>query len=122
MSLYLTIFPLSGPEDLTKTSVFPKTQLEFDQDYEILGQLTDTLDGETTIKARPIPPQLWVDIYEEKGRRRIREDRYDEELTFVYAYQLKKLKMPEGASHYAKAVKAFIDALPDDVPIILWWL
>ena len=104
------------------TSVLCHDRLSFDRDYKIFGQLTDCGEGnKPTIKTSAIPPQMWVETYEDEGIKRRRDDKYGTELTFVYAEHLKKLKVANGASPKNKAIKAFIEALPDDTPIILLW-
>lgn len=122
MGLCLTLLVLKEPRQLTKTSVLCLERVNLDQDYAILGQLAQCRGHlKPTIQANPIPPQMWVETYEEEGVRRTRTDNYGTELTFVYAQQLKRLKMPGDASPKNKAVKAFVDALPNETPIILWW-
>ncbi len=64
---------------------------------------------------------MWVETYEDEGIERHRDDKYGTELTFVYAEQLKSLKVENGASPKNRAIKVFIEALPDDTPIILLW-
>ncbi len=131
MSLDLTLLPMREPQKLSETSVLCYDRLAFDQDYRIFGQLIDLsyrrqgeqddIPASPTIKVTPIPPQMWVEIYEDGGVERTREDMYDNGLTFVYAEQLKKLKIPDNSSPKNKAIKTFIDALPDNTPIILQW-
>jgi len=60
-------------------------------------------------------------MYEESGLKRTREDNVGAELTFVYAKDFKKLNWPEANFSRNLAIKAFIEALPEDTPIILWW-
>lgn len=131
MSLELILLPLQGPEEVDKGSVLCFEQLKLDQDYRIFGQLTDMssyrdggdddIPAKPTIKVNPLPPQMWMETYGDEGIKRTREDLYGEELTFVYAQQLKKLRMPRDSSPKNKAVKAFVDLLPDNTPIILEW-
>ena len=122
MGLDLTLLPLRGPREMGDTSVLCHDRLSFDRDYEIFGQLTDVGEGnKPMIKANPIPPQMWVETYEDEGIKRRRDDEYGTELTFVYAQQLKKLGVADEASPKNKAIKAFVEALPDDTPIILLW-
>ncbi len=131
MALDLTLIPLRGPKELGLTLVVCSDSLAFDRDYEVFGQLRDLsnyrrhgLDNipvRPTIKVIPIPSQMWIDIYWDGGIKKMREDGRGDELTFVYAEQLKKLKVPDDASPKNKAIKAFIDALPNDTPIILQW-
>ncbi len=122
MGLDLTLLPLRGPQQMGDISVLCHDRLSFDQSYEIFGQLTNVGEGnKPTIKADPIPPQMWVETYEVEGIRRRRDDKYGAELTFVYAERLKKLKVTDDASPKNKAIKAFVEALPDDTPVILLW-
>lgn len=118
----LTLLPLKGPRQMAEVSVLCYDRLSFDRDEEIFDQLIDVGRGnKPTIKTSPIPPQMWVETYEDYGIKRRRDDKYGIELTFVYAEQLKKLKIGKDANAKNKAIKAFIDALPDDTPIILLW-
>ena len=122
MGVDLTLLPLKGARQIGDESVICIDCLNFDQDYEIFGQIEGFDRGGTqTIKPIPIPPQLWVITYEEEGIKRQRDDKYGKELTFVFAKALKKLKVGDDASPKNKAIKAFVDALPNDTPIILFW-
>lgn len=125
MGLDLTLLPLREAREIGSESVLCYNRLGFDRDYRIFGQLTGCGEHggkiKPTIKTNPIPPQMWVETYEDEGIERTREDKYDTELTFVYAKQLKKLKIEDNASPRNKAIKAFINALPDDTPVILQW-
>ena len=122
MGLDLTLLPLKGPRQMTDALVFCYDRLVFDRDYQIFSQLTDMGEGnKPTIKVNSIPPQMWVETCEGEGITRRRDDKYGTELTFVYAVRLKKLQVRDDASSKNKAIKAFIDALPDDVPFILLW-
>lgn len=130
MSLNLELLILRGPQDLQEMFVVRYDLVTPDEDYNIYGQLTDMRtrrekeEGtpETpSIGVQPIPPQMWVGIYEDEGLERTREDRFGKVLTFVYAQQFKKLELHDNVSPRMKAIKAFLDALPDDTPIILYW-
>ena len=122
MGMNLTLLPLRGPQELNEISVLCYDRLSLDSDNDIFGQLVDLGEGnKPTINTNPIPPQMWVRVFEEGGIEKTREDGYGTVLTFVYAQQLKKLKVPDDASPKNKAIKAFVDALPNDTPIILQW-
>jgi len=121
MGLDLTLLPLRDPREVGEVSVLAYNRLSFDRDSELFGQITDIDGSEPTIKPLAIPPQMWVTTYEDEGLDRTRTDKYGTELTFVYAKELKKLKLPEDVSARNRAIKAFVDALPNDTPIILWW-
>lgn len=127
MSLDLTILlPSHGPRAMGDSRAFCRERLNLDGDYRIFSQIMDMSSwgpdfSKPTIKAIPIPPQLWIEVYEETGIEKTREDRHGMELTFVYAKNLRKLSVPDDTSPKNKAIKAFIDALPEDMPIILYW-
>lgn len=126
MSYTLTFFPLlEGPRVLTETSVFCQTQLIPGQNYEIYAQIDELnfLDPSVKIivKTQPIPAQLWVNMYEEAGIERTRENAQGAELHFAYAQALKKLALPEDAHWRTKAVMAYVNSLPNDIPVLLYF-
>ncbi len=122
MGLDLTLLPLSGPRQLGETFVLCYDRLTFDRDYDIFGQLTDLGKGnKPTINANSIPSQMWVEMYEDDGIKKRRTDKYGTGLTFVWAQELKRLKVAGDASPKNKGIKAFVGALPDDTPVILLW-
>lgn len=127
MSLDLVLYFLSGPDALLNRSVPCCDQLRFDQDYRIFGQIKDLssysrsdIPAKPTIKVNPVPRLLLI-FHEEDGSRRIRSDMYGELLTYAYAKDLRELEMPADSSPRNKAIKAFVDALPENTPIILFW-
>ncbi len=122
MGLDLILLPLRGLKELKETSVFCYDRLEFDRDSKIFCQLIDLGEGaKPTIRTKLIPTRMWITVLTEGGTWRTREDAYGDKLTFVCAKKLRELKMPDNASPKNKAIKAFIDALPENTPIILWW-
>src|SRR3989338_1619002 len=103
MGLGLTLLPLRGPQQMGDVSVLCHDRLSFDQDYEIFGQLSDVGEGnKPTIKANPIPPQMWVETYEDEGIERHRDDKYGTELTVVYPRRPKKQKGAGGGGPQKK--------------------
>ncbi len=121
MGLDLTILPMHGPQEMGEVSILTYNLLKFDRDHDIFGQIIELDDSEPTIKPLAIPPQMWIKTYGDEGIEHTRTDKYGIELTFVYAEELKKLNLPKNVSAYNQAIKSFIDALPNDTPIILWW-
>jgi hypothetical protein len=121
MGLNLTLLPLQNPRELVEVSVSTYNRLRFDRDYSLFGQIININKSKPIIKPLAIPPQLWVEIYEDEGLNRTRTNNYDNGLTFVYAYELKKLKLSKNVSAINRAIMAFVRKLPDDTPIILWW-
>lgn len=104
-------------------SVTGYDRLSLERDHEVFGQITGCPRGENsvTIPVHPLPPGVDVWTYHDEGIEKSREDRYGVELTFAYAKDLKKLHMPDTKPSMDLAIKAFIDALPDETPIILYW-
>ena len=126
MSYTLTLFPLlEGPRVLTETSVLCQTQLVTGQNYEIYAQIDELnfLDPtvKVTVKTQPIPAQLWVNMYGGDGIVRTNENAQGAGLRFAYAQALKKLVLPENAHWRTKAVMAYVDSLPNDIPILLYF-
>lgn len=129
MSLTLTLYPLSDRRKLGDTNIFCYERLKFDDDNRIFGQLTDlsfmthneSFPKLPTVKCQEIPPSSFLEHFTEGGLERTREDSYGETLTFVYAKDLKILRIPHDSSDHNRAIMAFIDALSDDIPVILYW-
>ncbi len=125
MSYQLTLFPLRGPRDLIQTSILCQTQLVFGQDYRVYAQVDELnfLDSsvKVTVKTKLIPDQLWVQLYEESGIETTRNNRQGSELHFAYAENFKKLVLPEDVDWKTRAVMAYVNALPNDVPILVYF-
>jgi hypothetical protein len=125
MSEHLSLYPLlDGPRALQKTYVLLyETLLVPAQNYALYAQIDvlNFVDGsvKVKIKTKPIPDQLWIEKYGDEGRTRTRDNSYGEELHYVYAEQLKKWHIGDDAHWSTKAVKAYIDQLPNDTPILI---
>jgi hypothetical protein len=121
MGLSLDISPLRSPVDLTRTRILCGDRLRFDEDHSVFLQING-FDGKTkpTIKVEKLPAALWVETYEEGGIHKSRTDRSGAEITFAYAYELKKLDVSKSTPKN-KAIVAFIGSLPDDTPVLLFW-
>ena len=106
--------------------VNPKTRLWLTRDYRIFGQISnfpDSPDEEPAqiLQTSPLPDGFTVgSSTEEDG---IVFSRNDEsgEINWLYAKDLKTLKIPEDTSPVNKGIKAYIDQLPDDMPVLLKW-
>ncbi len=106
----------------------PKTQLIFTRDNRIFGQFSNTPSASTYarrpehIKVSPLPGELkMVVLREDAEPEYTRTDEAGYEMGMVVAKQLKELDMPRDSSPNNKAIKAFIDQLEDDTPVILGW-
>ena len=122
MGLDLIIMPLDDPGDLELKELIIDNLLKFDPDTDIFGQIIELKDSRPILKPKVIPPQLKIAIFNRKKLNFTRKDSFGEELTFVYAKDLKKLQPGYVPSAQNRAIKAFINALPGKVPVILWWL
>lgn len=107
--------------------------LKFVSDYRILAQLRDMSDwgdrqpeittAPPLIPSHQLPRGLKFPIYDEDGETLVRGGPTfgDEDSTLLYASELRGLVYPPDTSPWNLAFKAFIEALPDDIPIILYW-
>lgn len=123
MSVDLAIFPLKNRDQLSEKDVCIYNCLRFETDYSINCQIheIDGYENKPVIRPKKIPLKMLVHIYEDEGIFSTREDCYGDELTFAYAKEFRKVKFSNHTSPFNRAIKAFIDALPDDTPIILYW-
>lgn len=124
MSERLELYPLKGPQTLQDTVVLLyETLLVPAQNYALYAQI-DVMNFvdesvRVAIKTNPIPPQLWIEKFGDEGTRRTRENSYGDEIHFVYAEQLKRWDIGNDAHWSTRAVKAYIDQLPNDIPILI---
>lgn len=130
MGRNLTLIMINGSKSLKGSgAVTDFGDLDFVNDNEILRQIKDLGNPRTRNKTNsavevfPLPPQIQLVLpsYESEGGNYVRHDGRRRELTFTYAKQLKKIKPPKRIHFKNKAILAFIHALPDDIPFILWW-
>jgi hypothetical protein len=97
-------------------------RLTFDPDDEIFHQIIRGMPGERLkIKPCPIPRKMKVRMFDGARVLETDSDGYGEYLTYVSVKQLKRLSIPQNASQKNKAIKALIDALPDELIFFLYW-
>ena len=131
MSIHLQLLVVKEEADLQSEAITTFDRVELDQDSRVFKQIAnlDSRRGSRpklttfpTIRTHPIPEQSWiVESYEGKESK-TREDVYGYELRFSYAQDLRKLALPEDSTQGMREVKALIDSLPDQTPIIFMWL
>jgi len=95
-------------------------RLKFATDYEVLKQIkgfSGATEKTIRVKTEEIPLKIFVETHSEK----IREDGYGQILQFTTVLEMKKIKLPKSAHQKNKAIKAFINELPDGMPIFLRW-
>lgn len=137
MFLDVTFFPLvDDMEQSLKRSweIIPMVALKFPTDsYSVCGQFyqVDGLPAPTIIPT-PFPKGVSLLLPTERGSVRVVRSKYFcEPISFVYASELRNLKVDDPSdnsdspnsvsSTRHKAIKAFLDALPDDTRVALWW-
>jgi hypothetical protein len=127
MTIDLNMIPIDeGMRSLVKTSgrIVPRTILGWSSGtYSIFSQLRRFEDCPApTVDTWLLPDRvrLWVD-HEEGGRDTKVDGTFGEPLTFVTALQLQgeRFKVDDDPQH--RAVKAYLDALPPQTTIILYW-
>ncbi len=107
--------------------VFPVTQLRLTSDYRIYNQFSSCpynqgkLKEKIKIQTHLLPENVIFQTHdEEKGWIETRDDGQGK-INWVYAKEIKTLTLEEDTSVINKAVMAYINCLPDDVRVILWW-
>lgn len=131
MSLDLKIIPLKDKKALEDSTVLERNSLSFGPDYSIFEQIGDVDgkpmrkdfdEGRIIVIPHLIPEKLKVQVYDEEvGLKEIHKDGYEKELTYAFASEMKKIKLPDATFDVNRAIMAYIKALPDETPIILHW-
>lgn len=109
MSLSLTLvfdqYKLSGP-----LLAFNRLRLEH-QDYALFERMK--------AEATPLPEGLqW---YGDEGIEECADDPYGKKLTFLTAYAVARHLSGVNLQGWTAAVLAFLNALPADTRVVLWW-
>lgn len=125
MGMELTLYPADVPGRLWVWHL-GRAALRLSRDYSIFAQISEKVMGkrdgvEQVCDPKPLPPNVRFTVYEDEGLQDRRTDPYGAGITYVEAWELKKVKLAEDASPWNKAIFALIHALPDDYPVILMW-
>jgi hypothetical protein len=123
MGLDLTLIPCAySTEKKFSEWILATTRLDLFRNYDIFGQIDSRGrgDGPVVCNAKPLPPNVRFDWYEDDGIKERKEDQYGDKLTYVLAGELVKVKTKDTCQ-WNKAVFAMMKALPADTPVILWW-
>jgi hypothetical protein len=130
MGIDLEIFPVWEEELLRLLGVIKTPScLRFERDSRLFDQLLGELKGSSTdlattepsIQTHPLPTGVVVETYSESGLFKTRHSKSGGELRFAYARDLKKLVYASKTDARNLAIKAYIDALPDDLMVVLYW-
>jgi hypothetical protein len=98
--------------------MLPTATLRFERDSGLFGALSREA---AVCVVHPLPPDLRVGCYEDEGLGFKQVDRYGQPLTYTTPADLEKLNIPDGLSPWNSAVLAFLQALPKDARIVLYW-
>jgi hypothetical protein len=119
MGLDLTLLPLHHQSEITSRNIMCYDKLRVRREDDIINMLRE--DDPTTLVTQALPPgaKLVSPMYEPK--KTSRKDPYGDELKYAFAKDFKKFKWPEEMDRRNKGVRAYLKALPPDIPIILYW-
>jgi hypothetical protein len=120
MSISLTIIPVVKYYDdgLNEKVAFDHIKLRFVQDYRIFEQIAYfTVGNGPFIPTQPLPKNTTVLINCQKHKK----DKYETELAIALASDMKEINWPKEMDPFNEAIKAYIDALPAETPIVLYW-
>lgn len=126
MGMDLTLYPHKEKIQHWRSMVGSST-LRLDQDYELFAQIDKGVmdrhgeEVKQVCKPKPLPPNVEFMTYDDDGIKEMRTDMYGEGLTYVEAWELKKVKLDPESTDWNKAIFALIKALPDSYPVVLMW-
>jgi hypothetical protein len=127
MGMDLTLYPHKEKIQHWRSMV-GSSFLHLDQDYGLFAQIDRGVMGDAggdvkqVCKPKPLPPNVEFMTYDDDdGIKEMRTDKYGEGLTYVEAWELKKVKLDPESSDWNKAIFAMIKAIPDAYPVVLMW-
>lgn len=120
MSVSLLLLPLSGKEVLKEKDMYCGTQLRLEDDYDLLGQISEIFGPGPDIDTYPIPEGATLSFYGENGLEETRTSGMGGLLYFAYAGDFRRVKVP-GPASVNKAIMAYLSALPRNTPVFLYW-
>lgn len=92
----------------------------FEPDPRIFAQLTPLVGmPHPVVTPRKLPDG--VRVIEDIEFDAIKRDHHGNRLTYVTAGEFRELKIPEDTHPINRGIKGFVDALPDDWPVVLMW-
>lgn len=128
-SLTLTLIPLWSSTDMVFIGL--ADQLAFDPDsYRVFAQLRDLSDwsqidpailAQPSIKTRPLPDHVVLKRMTSDGSiEQIKTDAFGA-LRCVGSKELKTLAVGPDATRRNYSLKAYLNSLPDDMNLVLYW-
>jgi hypothetical protein len=107
----------------------PRAIFILNLDQRVFQQIRGKKHSETSIghspamKPVPLPEGRFLQVHGDDGPFWTRTDEFGEPLTYVYARDLKRVKIAgmNDLAHEYPAFFAFVSALPDDGLFVLYW-
>lgn len=127
LGLSLNLYPTYSGEKLPFQRIaMGFTRLCMSDDYRIFGQMIRALEheAEENVRLEPkvIPEHVKLELtLPGSDLEEVREDAYGALLTYLPAGELKRLVLPADADIVNQATMAYINTLPDEWPVILYW-
>lgn len=120
MGIDLTLCPIEYPR---LDSWLGHERISVRRDYRIFGQIDGFCEAGAHAICHPRPLPEWIRFrwYGDDGLEVATEDPYGTPLTYAMTGALCKVSLPKDATPWNRAVWAFLAALPDDTPVVLWW-
>jgi hypothetical protein len=109
---HLALWPLGYRDDLSRNRIFLSEHLVFEDEDPLMLDI-----GSVT---REIPSQMTITVRGDCGVEEIMIDKLGSKPAFAFAKELKKVKA-SGECPKNVAILAFIQAMPDNTPMILFW-
>ncbi len=102
------------------------SRIQLDSDYALFAQIPGCHDRGEQYPRKPVAESRKLDHFTEvgtwvsEGYEHVREDPYGLPLEYMLAKDLGRVDSSE-ASPWNRAAFAFIRALPEMTPVVLWW-
>ena len=103
-------------------------RLGFNRNYELFAQMgmggVEDEDGnllQSVFEDSPIPEGVRVEWYGDEGIEIRTTNPYGEPLTFVRAKEFRKVKTDKTIGKWNLSIIKFLQGLPAETPVVLWW-
>ena len=111
MGLDLTLSPIT----LSGTPWLAYDRLRLSRNYELF-------DAIKALPSNELPPDTTVEWYEDNGIERQTADMYGEPLRYIQAGEFRNLVFDcRKTEQWNVAVIRFLQELPRETPVVLWW-
>ena len=118
MGIYLTLIITNHENEksfLQAGEVQERMRLVLDQDYEFFGYFEQ-------VTYRPFPKYSGLVIWDDDGGlTSVKKDPMGNKLLYFLAGDFKGKRLPQRFSPMNRAAFAYLRALPEDFPVVLWW-